>query len=290
MTYHPSSSEYELDRSGSHNHACTLIAIAKDEGRYLLEWIGYHLVVGFEKIIIYNNESADETRDLLENLSRKDKRVAYLDWPSSENESTQIEAYKHGVKTVSTPWVCALDIDEFIVPYEPAGIRGFLDTIPSDVSCIYINWLGFGSGGLTDPDYGLVTRTFKNCSKKSWSNNLHVKNICRTQYITKCHVHSFETSQGRHVLSDLTDCELESHGLSPRVVYSGIQINHYQCKTYSEFKSRMARGDANRSKYDPTRVRDDSMSRFLQLDINDEYDQTIELFDRGLEKMLSRLR
>ena len=36
----------------------TLCAIAKNEGRYLQEWIEYHKMLGVEKFFIYDNESA----------------------------------------------------------------------------------------------------------------------------------------------------------------------------------------------------------------------------------------
>ena len=44
----------------------TLCAIAKNEGRYLQEWIEYHKMLGVEKFFIYDNESADNTRKILQ--------------------------------------------------------------------------------------------------------------------------------------------------------------------------------------------------------------------------------
>ena len=44
----------------------TLCAIAKNEGRYLQEWIEYHKMLGVEKFFIYDNESADNTREILQ--------------------------------------------------------------------------------------------------------------------------------------------------------------------------------------------------------------------------------
>ena len=44
----------------------TLCAIAKNEGRYLQEWIEYHKMLGVEKFFIYDNDSADNTLEILQ--------------------------------------------------------------------------------------------------------------------------------------------------------------------------------------------------------------------------------
>ena len=36
-----------------------VVAIFKDEGRYLREWLDYHLLAGVEHFYLYNNDSAD---------------------------------------------------------------------------------------------------------------------------------------------------------------------------------------------------------------------------------------
>ena len=42
-----------------------IIAIVKNEGKYIEEWIDYHKLIGFEKFYIYNNESSDNTESVL---------------------------------------------------------------------------------------------------------------------------------------------------------------------------------------------------------------------------------
>ena len=72
------------------------------------------------------------------------------------------------------------------------------------------------------------------------------------------------------VLSDFAEFETSSNGMSDRIVYDGIQINHYQSKTYEEFKARMSCGDANYHAGHPLKRRDASYERFLQIDRNEE--------------------
>lgn len=40
-----------------------LVATAKDEGPFVLEWVAYHRLAGFDPIIIYQNDSTDGTAD-----------------------------------------------------------------------------------------------------------------------------------------------------------------------------------------------------------------------------------
>jgi len=37
----------------------TLVAICRNERRFLIEWVAYHRLIGFERIIIYDNETND---------------------------------------------------------------------------------------------------------------------------------------------------------------------------------------------------------------------------------------
>ena len=48
--------------------ACIII---KNEAEYIKEWIDFHLLVGFDKIILYDNESNDNLKQKLENYIKK---------------------------------------------------------------------------------------------------------------------------------------------------------------------------------------------------------------------------
>lgn len=52
-----------------HNQVCkynlAIVAIIKNEGDYIEEWIRYHKLVGCEHFYIYNNDSTDNTVEIL---------------------------------------------------------------------------------------------------------------------------------------------------------------------------------------------------------------------------------
>ena len=171
-----------------------------------------------------------------------------------------------------------LDIDEFLMPFRDYTLGAFLAHIPTDVSSVHVNWRGFGSSGHVTANYGFVVEAFTKCAPSKWGNNSHFKSLARTSLVRYVHIHNVETVRGRRVLSDFESFETLHNGMSDRIVHDGIQINHYQCKTYVEFKERMERGDANYHPDNALRVRDKSYRRFRHLDLNEEEDATASIF------------
>lgn len=99
-----------------------LIAIAKDEGAYLHEWIHHHLYLGFSPIIIGVNRTTDSSIDILKKISYENKNVKFevLDWIDKgvprgfKNFQTLSYAYLSNKLEMNTnDYFCFLDIDEF---------------------------------------------------------------------------------------------------------------------------------------------------------------------------------
>jgi len=271
-------------------NAVTLGAIAKNEARYLPEWLAYHLAIGFDQIVVYSNDTEDFQNDLLEEVAKNDARVSWVNWPSVPGHSAQNDAYQDLLLHCKTPWIAFLDIDEFVVPLSDANIHEWLATVPDDVSTVHVNWRGFGSAGVTSPDYGLVTRAFDMAATPSWGNHYHFKSFGRLAVIETATIHNIDAKSGRRALSDFAGFETTKQGIADRIVYHRIQINHYQCKTYAEFEARMKRGSATVPDGHPRRIRDGSPERFQQLDRNDELDRSIRRFDVAVDVELGRIR
>lgn len=271
-------------------HGVTLGAIAKNEGRYLPEWIAYHLAIGFDRIVVYSNDTEDNQNEVLEAISKRDPRVRWINWPSIPDASAQNRAYSDLLRWCGTPWVAFLDIDEFAVPLEDGGIHEWLATVPEDVATVHVNWRGFGSGGVTSPDYELVTRTFEMAAPADWSNHCHFKTFGRVALALEASAHNIVVESGRRTLSDFGAFEMINFGISDRVAYHRIQINHYQCKTYSEFQARMRRGSATVGVDHPKRQRDASEARFRQLDLNAEIERSIRRFDSAFDGSMKNIK
>ena len=268
----------------------TLVAIAKNEDTYIPEWIAHHLAVGFSKIIVYDDGSTDNTLEVLKHIARMCDAVSVKEVGSvGINESPQTKSYNDAVQDIKTDWTMFLDIDEFLVPYRDYSIGAYLMRAPSDVSSVHVNWRGFGSSGLTTKNYDLVVEAFTRCAPPNWSNHYHFKSVARTAFIEKVYIHNVDTKSGRRVLSDFGDFETLNNGISNRIVYEGIQINHYQCKTYEEFRARMEQGDANYHSTHEFKRRDGSYRRFLELDRNEEEDYAASVFKARFERFYAQI-
>ena len=129
----------------------TLCAIAKNEGRYLQEWIEYHKMLGVEKFFIYDNESADNTRVILQPYIDTNL-VEYCYFPGKK---MQLKAYANCVRKHKrhTKYLGFLDIDEFIVPIKHITIPDYLRSL-GRFSGVQINWLVYGSGGAKKREKG----------------------------------------------------------------------------------------------------------------------------------------
>ncbi len=272
--------------------SATLVAIAKNEGKYISEWVAHNLAIGFDKIVIYVNDSTDDMLEIIQKIESEYENVSHVVWPSVADVSPQISAYSSAVTRVTTGWVCFLDIDEFLVPFGYGNLKNFLKNIPSDVSSVHINWRNFGSGGRSDSNYEAVTEAFTRCAPQHWGNHHHYKSIARTDLIEDVHIHDTAMKSGRRTLSDFKEFQMQYRGIADRVVYNGVQINHYQSKTFLEFCARMRRGDANFAMSEP---REHSKERFDILDRNEEEDLNISLIRnnfweiyRQLEKLINK--
>lgn len=194
----------------------TLCAIMKDEAPAILEWTAYHKVFGFDSIVIYDNDSADETPDLLRALADRSE-ITYVPWPSRPRVARQRAAYAHALEQIRTEWVCFLDADEFLNLRQDDTIGAMLCRYPAHVSAIAMNWRIFGSSGLTRFDETPVTRRFIRCSECGHPLNRHIKTIARRDAITEMHIHRCLLKTGVYVNGIGQETEIERMGFTPTV-------------------------------------------------------------------------
>ena len=232
---------YKLRRDNS-IPSCNLAicAIAKNEGPYFKEWIEWHLNQGVEKFYIYDNDSADNTRQVLEPYIKRGV-VEYNYFPGLQR---QLPAYDDCLERhrTDTRWIAFIDIDEFIVPIKDKSIPQFLSRF-NDASVVEINWLIYGSGGAQKQTPGGVMERFKCHSKPDHILNRHVKSIVNPRRVYSV--------IGCHEVARIKGKAFDSHGNTIKQNFRDrqpqqdvIRINHYAVKSYEEFLNKRARGRA----------------------------------------------
>lgn len=131
-----------------HRLACVL-ATARNEGPYLLDWIAYHRAVGFDHAVIYSNDNDDGSDDLLGLLAD----AGIITWVRNElaaRSRAQWKAYGHAFKVlpdlVDYRWTMVLDLDEYFA-FRPDIFGSVADVIGwhehQHVEALALRWLMF---------------------------------------------------------------------------------------------------------------------------------------------------
>lgn len=143
----------------------SICSIFKNEAPYLKEWIEFNHLVGVDHFYMYNNNSEDDFRTVLEPYVESGL-VTLIEWPHNQ---MQMECYKDciGKYSSETKWLGFIDIDEFIVPKSTHNLYDFLKPFEKKAGSVNIYWRLYGSSGRLDRDLnGLVTEDFTVCWPK----------------------------------------------------------------------------------------------------------------------------
>lgn len=220
----------------------TLVACAKNEGPYLLEWIAHHGRLGFAEIVIYDNGSTDGSRDILAGLAAAG-RITFRNQPDRPFYGPQPYAYRDAIGLVRTPWIAFLDLDELLVLDPGLTVPDLVARFDPDVAQIAFNWRIFGSSGRIEPGEGLMLERFLRASRPDRPGNAHVKTITRADRIAHVDVHAPHLTDGRIVHADGTPFRFqERYGLSAEIRHGTGRVHHYAIKSRAEFDSKIARG------------------------------------------------
>ncbi|ESQ74877.1 glycosyltransferase family 2 protein [Asticcacaulis sp. AC402] len=260
-----------------------LVAIAKNESRFITEWLAYHLRLGFDKVIVYDNESDDDTGRILDTLAAE-YPIERIPWPYEPGKSPQIAAYNDALteRLAGFDWVAFIDCDEFLMLHDDADMTEFLARFGPEVGAVALNWVTFGSGGRLTSDYELVTDAFRTGPDKHFSNNCHIKTLARVSCVEWMWIHHADLRSGKLVHASGVPVKMTTPGIADVIDHSVAQLNHYQAKSREDYNRKIARGRAGAESDHPERIRTDGEEIWALLDQNDhrhdEMDARLPLF------------
>ena len=222
-------------------HYLAVCAIAKDEGPYFKEWIEWHRSVGVDKFYIYDNESTDCTRQVLQPYIESGV-VEYRYFPGYRK---QLAAYDDclGRHRIDSRWIAFIDLDEFIVPVRDGSVPDFLKRF-EDSPAVEINWLIYGSGGQVEKSGEPVMKRFRRHSLPEHPLNRHVKSIVnprRVYSMIGCH----EVARISGIAADSHGNPIKKHFREREPQQDIIRINHYAVRSREEFMEKQNRGRAS---------------------------------------------
>ena len=222
-----------------------LCAIARDEGPYLAEWIAFHLGLGFARIVIYDNESAEPITPAL--AGEGAGSVEVRPWPSTPGQAPQAPAYEDCLRRdgAAFDWMMFLDIDEFLNLKRHDTVGDFLADY-ARYDGVALNWRIFGSSGLQEADGRRVTERFLLAAPRRFGPNTAVKTVFKPASVLAAGVHSPTFRLGSTLVNTSgRKLDVEPNALQPRVRFDVAQVNHYFVKSRAEFARKRARGRAD---------------------------------------------
>jgi hypothetical protein len=240
---------YLLNNKKEFQYELSIAAIAKSEAFYIREWIEYHIIVGVEHFYIYDNESPDNLKTVLQPLIDK----GIVTYTFSPGKLKQQPAYNDAIKRFrnKSKWMAFIDIDEFIVPLKRDKITDVINDINSLFKkrlfiCLKIHWVLYGySGHKTMPLWGgggvLENYTRHNGVDKQ------IKSIVNPRTVVKYHIHHGDHLFGLKGINE-NGVEIEGYFIDDikNAGVEHIRINHYFTKSYEEFIRKIERGFADK--------------------------------------------
>ena len=218
-----------------------IIAIAKSEQLYVNEWVKHHLSLGFDNIILADNDDEFILPGIV-----KDPRVIHENYCGFPG--VQPIAYRGLFKKYQKDfdWLFFCDVDEFVMLDEHyASVAEFLEGFNCDevrISCKH-----FTDGDMLDTygDYRVVERFTEPISVDE---DRFVKSFINTRVNVRHRMiygHGIydNTLEGRDALGNT--CDNVGHRLK-YVVHERCWLNHYPTKTIGEYiRQKYRRGGAN---------------------------------------------
>ena len=246
-----------------------IVAICKNEGYYIKEWIEYHKLIGINRFYIYDNESEDDTKTILTPYIESNI-VSYTYFPG---KSKQLEAYNDAIRRAKNEckYLAFIDLDEFIYfDNKNENLYNYIDNLIKSHkgACgIGLNWCIFGSSNKIEKEEGLVIERFLYSSYAKRGYNHHIKTICNPRMVK-------DYISPHFPLYKLGAFSINENGQRLYAWYNVInqyehlRINHYFTKSKAEFLRKRARGLADRiGIYD--------LQQFDKYDLNDTYDDSM---------------
>ena len=216
----------------------------------LIENIEYHTLIGFDKIIIYDNNS-----DIKLDILNKYDNVILKKWEDIKIGS-QIRCYNDCIEKHRNDfkWIAFIDTDEFIVLNNGMNqsitytyIKDFMKDY-ENFGGVGINWKCFGSSGHIKKQDSII---YSYINYVESNVNEHIKSIVNTKYVNFAYnPHSFNYKSDFYCVNENFEkiTSEQSNAFNSPPTYEKIQINHYITRSLEDFEDKIRRGGGNSRK------------------------------------------
>lgn len=230
-----------------------ILATARDEGIYLLEWLAHHRRIGVEQFFVYTNDLTDGSDEMLRILSEAGELV-WVDNTGAApvNINMQFKAYHHALRVLPEildyRWCLVVDLDEVVLPTASQDYRlvPLLDARAREgAEAVSMSWRILGPNGSLTWTPGLSAERFVETNEHPL-----IKTAFRTGLFFGSVAHHPTTPYRRYVPYMTIDGEqhkcgdLEDYDINFAASASvNACVCHYHIRSLEEFVWKFARGE-----------------------------------------------
>lgn len=273
-----------------------IVCTVKNEGPFLLEWLAYHRLIGFNRFVVFSNDCTDGTHEMLQALDAAglihhfDNSQLSDDLPADPQGRAYTRANAMPLVR-EADWIMVIDGDEFLrVKVGDGTLDALLAALPPGTDAIGVQWRVFGSGGVIPFTDGLQIDQFRRAAPLDYAlstNHLSIKTLFRPDLVQRFGIHRpvykgtsgtprnpvlFVNGSGQDITADFLRGRWCTTPLSAG--YDLAQVNHYMIRAHEVFLMKKWRGTANSSnaerinfgyfdKYNSSHDRDDGMAPWV---------------------------
>lgn len=217
-----------------------LFTNARDEPK-IAEWIAHHLLLGFDKIHVFDHKSVTPISNTIGSLIR-DKRIniTRVEMDGSIKLDLMTRAVQISQKN-NASWMLYLDADEFLLLNNYNNVKELLNSF-SFSDAIGVNWLMFGTSNHVSQPPGLLMENFTMSDKLI---DQHVKSFVRPEKVILPAVnpHFFNmVNPNRYFSTSLNKMAPGPFNRVPKIFTKvAAYIAHYYTQSEAEYARRKGR-------------------------------------------------
>lgn len=248
-----------------------IMACMRDEGLFVVEWVAYHRLIGFDRVFIATNDCSDGTDLLCDRLAR----MGLVTHIRNDDHGATPPQIAGVARVLAQPgmndlrWLLHIDADEFLNIHDGAGrLEDWLPQL-GEHDATAVAWRLFGDNGRDHwPEGGLQTEAFTRAATQPRPFTAMQKTMFRPaafgggiDHMPKHPRHagvSLCNALGRPLhpgaLYHPTECDHRAAGggevnRKRHFPWEGAVINHYAVRTRDLFLLKNWRGDGKRSRF-----------------------------------------
>ena len=218
-----------------------LCTIGKMENLYAKEFVEYYFYLGFDKIVILdNNDLKGEKFNVVLNDFIAKKIVEIKDIRGLKY--IQIPSYNYCYQKYNYlyDWIAFFDFDEFLFIKNKTNIKDYLyDNKFKKCQSVLLNWHIYDDNNLLKKDNRTIISRFTNMRAISWATKFIVRGNIDNLLITSSHIPvniNYCNSKGEFIFP-------KSYSLLHKENNSISYLKHYYTKTAEEYCNKINKGD-----------------------------------------------